>query len=218
MKQFRISQILCQVWLSLPVPPFDKAQDRLRARRVQIRSRRICLLLATGFPLVLFAADYPDGNIPPATQKPETVAPPDESGLTMPVRSPLRQSSGQASGAAHADPLPADLSGQTAIPQLRTDPFQISYFMQQKALAHNQGGAQFTPLQNAQAPTLIMRGIVSGGLALLDVEGHGVYLVREGDTLSLNRQGQNTVIKIEKIDHLSLMVKIGTLNEMIVVR
>jgi hypothetical protein len=105
-----------------------------------------------------------------------------------------------------------------SIPQARTDPFQISYFMQQKAQAGNQGGLQFTPLQNAHVPTLVMRGIVSGGLALLDVEGHGVYLVREGDTLSLNRQGQNTVIKIEKINRLSLMVKIGTLNEMIVVR
>lgn len=105
-----------------------------------------------------------------------------------------------------------------AIPQVRTDPFQVSYFMQQKALAGNLGGLQFTPLQNPQVPTLIMRGIVSGGLALLDVEGHGVYMVREGDNLSLNRQGQNTVIKIEKIDRFSLQVKVGTLNETIVVR
>lgn len=202
MKQFRISQILCQVWLSLPV--------LLRARRVQIRSRRICLLLATGFPLVLFAADYQDGSIPPATQKPETVAPLDELGLAIPASPP--------SGAVRANPLPADLSGQTAIPQLRTDPFQISYFMQQKAQAHNQGGAQFTPLQNAQAPTLAMKGIVNEGLALLEVQGSGVYLVRKGDTLSLNRQGQNIVIKIEKIDRLSLMVKMGTLAEIIVVR
>lgn len=143
-------------------------------------------------------------------QKPETVAPLDESGPAVPAA--------PSSGAAPKKSLLAELSGQTAIPQLRTDPFQISYFMQQKARAGNQVGPQFTPLQNAEMPTLVMRGIVSGGLALLDVEGHGVYLVREGDTLSLNRQGQNTVIKIEKIDHLSLMVKIGTLNEMIVVR
>jgi len=178
----------------------------------QFRTSQILFaLLASGFSLVLFAADHPDGNTPPATQKPETIpAPLDESGMAVSASPP--------SGAARSNPLQAYLSGQPPIPQLRTDPFQISYFMQQKAQAHNQGGAQFTPLQNAQAPTLVMRGIVSGGLALLDVEGYGVYLVREGDTLSLNRQGQNTVIKIEKIDHLSLMVKIGTLNEMIVVR
>ncbi len=174
-------------------------------------SQILFTLLVSGFPLVLFAADYPDGNTPPAPQKPETIpAPLDESGLTVSAAPP--------SGASRANPLQADLSGQATIPQLRTDPFQISYFMQQKAQAHNQGGVQFTPLQNAQAPTLVMRGIVSGGLALLDVEGHGVYLVREGDTLSLNRQGQNTVIKIEKIDRLSLMVKMGTLAEIIVVR
>ena len=90
--------------------------------------------------------------------------------------------------------------------------------MQQKAQARNQGGLQFTPLQNAGAPVLAMKGIVNGGLALLEVQGSGVYLVRKGDTLSLNRQGQNIVIKIEKIDHLSLMVKMGTLAEIIVVR
>jgi hypothetical protein len=113
---------------------------------------------------------------------------------------------------------PPDVSSLAPISQLRTDPFQISYFMQQKAQARNLGGPQFTPLQNAQAPALALKGIVNEGLALLEVQGSGVYLVRKGDTLSLNRQGQNLVIKIEKIDRLSLMVKMGTLAEIIVVR
>ncbi len=174
-------------------------------------SQILFTLLVSGLPLVLFAADYPDGNTPPATQKQETVpAPLDESGLAVSADPP--------SGAARTNPLQADLSGLFPIPQLRTDPFQISYFMQQKAQAHNQGAVQFTPLQNAQAPTLAMKGIVNEGLALLEVQGSGVYLVRKGDTLSLNREGQNIVIKIEKIDRLSLMVKMGTLAEIIVVR
>ncbi len=112
----------------------------------------------------------------------------------------------------------AEVPAPAPIPQVRTDPFQISSFMQQKAQARNLGGPQFTPLQNAQTPELALKGIVNGGLALLEVQGSGVYLVREGDTLSLNRQGQNTVMKIEKIDRLSLMVKMGTLEEIIVVR
>lgn len=117
-----------------------------------------------------------------------------------------------ASEAAANAPAPAP------IPQVRSDPFQVSYFMQQKAQARNQRGPQFTPLQSAQTPTLSLKGIVNGEMALLEVQGSGVYLVREGDTLSLNRQGQNTVMKIEKIDRLSLMVRMGTLAEIIVVR
>lgn len=103
------------------------------------------------------------------------------------------------------------------VPLLRTDPFQVSYLMQQKALARH-GGPQFTPLHDAQAPELTLKGIVSGGMALLEVHGSGVFLVREGDTISLSRQGRNTVMKIEKIHRLSLMVRVGTLQEMIVVR
>jgi hypothetical protein len=116
------------------------------------------------------------------------------------------------------EPEAANAPAPAPIPQVRSDPFQVSYFMQQKALARNQGGPQFTPLQGAQTPTLSLKGIVNGEMALLEVQGSGVYLVREGDTLSLNRQGQNTVMKIEKIDRLSLMVKMGTLAEIIVVR
>lgn len=103
------------------------------------------------------------------------------------------------------------------VPQLRTDPFQVSYLMQQKALAR-QGGPQFTPLHDAPVPELTLKGVINGGMALLEVQGSGVFLVREGDTISLSRQGRNTVLKIEKIDRLSLMVKVGTLEEIIVVR
>lgn len=103
------------------------------------------------------------------------------------------------------------------VPEVRTDPFRVSHLMQQKALARD-GGPQFTPLHDAQAPELTLKGIVNGGMALLEVRGAGVFLVREGDTISLSRQGRNTVMKIEKIHRLSLMVKVGTLEEIIVVR
>jgi hypothetical protein len=103
-------------------------------------------------------------------------------------------------------------------PQVRSDPFRVSYYMQLKALQQAQGGPQIMPGQNLQVPALFLRGIVSGGWALLEVQGSGVFLVREGDTVSLTRQGQNTVMKIEKVDRLSLLVRTGSLQEMIVVR
>lgn len=147
------------------------------------------------------------GGLPPAL----LAAPPNRGELPDPPAAPT---AGPKPENAHA---PLDFSGLAAIPQMRTDPFRISYLMQQKALAGTQG-PRFVPLRDAQTPSMTLRGLIDNRLALLEVEGAGVYLVREGDTLSLSRQGQNTVMKIEKIDRLSLMVKMGTLEEVIVVR
>lgn len=115
-----------------------------------------------------------------------------------------------------ASPQVADLPLEP-VPRLRSDPFRVSHLMQQKVF-ERRGGPLFTPLHDAPAPDMTLKGIVNGGMALLEVQGSGVFLVREGDTISLSRQGRNTVMKIEKIDRLSLMVKVGTLEEIIVVR
>jgi len=112
----------------------------------------------------------------------------------------------------------ANTPAPVPISQVRSDPFRVSYYMQLKALQQAQGGPQLMPSQNPQIPSLFLRGIVSGGWALLEIQGSGVFLVREGDTVSLTRQGQNTVMKIEKVDRLSLLVRTGSLQEMIVVR
>lgn len=105
-----------------------------------------------------------------------------------------------------------------AIPQLRRDPFQISYLMQQKAHQKGTGEARFVAVPGVRTPAMSLKGLVNNRLALLEVEGAGVYLVREGDTLSLHKTGEHLVIKIDKIDALSLNVRVGALEEIIVVR
>lgn len=101
---------------------------------------------------------------------------------------------------------------------MRNDPFQTSYLMRQRAYRQSQGGAQFVAAPGAKTPAMVLKGLVNKKLALLEIQGVGIYMVREGDSLSFNNNGENLVIKIDKIDSLSLNVKVGTLQEVIVVR
>jgi 4-hydroxyphenylpyruvate dioxygenase-like putative hemolysin len=103
-------------------------------------------------------------------------------------------------------------------PSVRADPFQVSHKMQQLAWARSQDASQFVTTPGAKTPAMSLKGLVNETLALLEIAGAGVYMVREGDTISLNKTGENIVIKIEKIDLLSLNVKVGTLQELIIVR
>ncbi len=108
-------------------------------------------------------------------------------------------------------------------PELDRDPFATTRLMEQTATRGQKSGPDFTPLPAASAtPDLKLRGIVSGAdgarLALLDVSGRDVYLVREGDTISLYGAERNTVIKVLEMNHLTLTVTVGTLGEMVIVR
>jgi len=55
-------------------------------------------------------------------------------------------------------------------------------------------------------------------VALLEVEGAGVYLVSEGDEIGLQALGQNSVIKVVKIDINGVRVQAGRVNQVILVR
>ena len=95
--------------------------------------------------------------------------------------------------------------------------------MQQEA--QRQGvGPVFIPSPGGSQtiPNLRLRGFVTGNgnqpVALLEVGKHQVFLVREGDTISLQNAGKNSVLKVKKITNLSALVEVGTLGQVIVVR
>jgi len=102
------------------------------------------------------------------------------------------------------------------------DPFAVSELMLTEA--QRQGtGPQFFPSQDPEAvPVLRLKAFIEGHeeqpIALLEVQGHGVYLVRSGDVISLQSGGRNTVLKVQEITNLSVLVQIGTLGQVIVVR
>ncbi|GAB6071118.1 hypothetical protein JCM30760_22150 [Thiomicrorhabdus hydrogeniphila] len=81
----------------------------------------------------------------------------------------------------------------------------------------------FTRLSaSVEVPKLTLRGLILKSehekAAILEVEGLGTYVVREGDTVSIPSGGMNNVIKVTEIGRLSLLIEVGKLGEVIVVR
>jgi len=81
----------------------------------------------------------------------------------------------------------------------------------------------FVPGYGVQAvPKMRVKGFVNKGVkkavALLEIEGAGVYLVSEGEEIGLQALGQNTVLKILKVDSNSVKVQSGQINQVIIVR
>ncbi len=107
------------------------------------------------------------------------------------------------------------------------DPFTTSDKMYGEVGIQNaqkaSGGQGFIPgYGNQTVPKMRLKGFVTRNnkkaSALLDVEGAGVYLVSEGDEIGLQSIGQNTVIKIIKVDNNGVRVQAGQVNQVIVVR
>jgi len=70
-------------------------------------------------------------------------------------------------------------------------------------------------------PKLTMKGVVfkkQDPIALLEIGGNGVYMVRVGDEISFNPAMPKQVIKVKKISRLNVIVEVGTLGDLIVVR
>lgn len=119
-----------------------------------------------------------------------------------------------------------------AIPVLR-DPFYIPpALFQQMSMsraapgpgnADNRPGNGYFRAQAGQLPRVKMRGIMrssgsSDPIALLEVDGGEVYMVRENDEISLDGAVGNNAIRVIKIDRLSVLIEVGTLGERMILR
>lgn len=85
------------------------------------------------------------------------------------------------------------------------------------------GGQGFVPGYGTQvAPKMRLKGFMNKGskkmVALLEIEGAGVYLVTEGDEIGLQAIGQNTVVKVVKVDINGVRVQTGQVNQVILVQ
>ena len=103
------------------------------------------------------------------------------------------------------------------------DPFSLSG-VQRKAENVTETGLRFTRQPGGRIPRLILRGIARGAdnirIGLIEIGAEGVYMVQEGDTVSLRPSGQggNTVLSIKEIGEITMIVESGTLGEVIIVR
>lgn len=115
------------------------------------------------------------------------------------------------------------LKGNTA--RTRRDPFAATQELIRESIEPTirkkiQG---FTPKTEEKAlPPMFLRGHLTGPhgdvVALLQIDKGEVHIVRQGDTISLQDFGIDSVIRIKEISRLHLLVESGTLGQMIIVR
>lgn len=110
--------------------------------------------------------------------------------------------------------------------QTRSDPFSPETIFEQTPQTDGPAARRrFVPAaaRPAQLPELTLRGIGRTGgenspTVLLEVEGHGMFVVREGDTISLQALPAENVIRIKEITDISVIVETGSFGELIILR
>lgn len=103
------------------------------------------------------------------------------------------------------------------------DPFAMTPELA-NAGAAPQTHLRFTPAPalDVKLPRMSLKGMIRGQegdvAALLDIAGNGVHMVRVNDTISLHGIGRDVVVQVKAIDHLSLVIEVGSLGQVIIVR
>lgn len=75
--------------------------------------------------------------------------------------------------------------------------------------------------ENAKIPTMKLRGLMQNldeFIALLEVQGIGIFMVREGDEFNIDPSQPKNAIRISKITRLSVTVETGRLGSIRVLR
>jgi Tfp pilus assembly protein PilP len=105
------------------------------------------------------------------------------------------------------------------------DPFTPSRLMYEVIGSQNglQNGAYgFIPsLQGNKIPQMKLKGFIDKDdepLALLEIQGKGTFMVREGDEINIDPSNPRQAIRISKITRLSITVETGTLGSIRVLR
>ena len=107
------------------------------------------------------------------------------------------------------------------------DPFAISPTLESYAAQSGVPGSRpvFTATPQPQSMPKMrmrMRGYLKSEngehVALLEIIGGSVHIVREGETVGLYEIGLDAVIRIQTIDRLHMVVETGKLGQLIIVR
>ncbi len=111
------------------------------------------------------------------------------------------------------------------IQQWGRDPFTPSQLMYQQVGVQDgreNGIFSFIPSnENLKIPTMRVQGLIQKGdtfVALLEVQGVGTFMVREGDEFNIDPSQPRNAIRISKITRLSVIVETGRLGSIRVLR
>ncbi len=107
------------------------------------------------------------------------------------------------------------------MPHLRRDPFTPSLYMYEQLGNQTQPG--FIPsMGQGKIPQMKLLGLIikkkNQHLALLQIQGIGTFMVREGDEFNIDPRRPRTAIRISKITRLSVTVETGRMGRIQVLR
>lgn len=131
-----------------------------------------------------------------------------------------------------AEPLPPEGAYATPTPVVRQWPQQVRDPFTPSALMYETVGKQsgmtnsaygFLPsIEGVKIPKMKLRGLLNqergNYIALLDVEGAGTFMVREGDEFNIDPSQPKNAIRVDKITRLSVTVETGVLGSIRVLR
>lgn len=108
------------------------------------------------------------------------------------------------------------------------DPFTPSALMYEQAgtlsnIGSDAFGFRPSEIPDFQIPRMRLRGLITeketgDELALLDIDGSGVFMVREGDEINIDPRQPASAIRISEISRLSITIETGTLGRIRVLR
>lgn len=109
------------------------------------------------------------------------------------------------------------------------DPFSPSRLMYEQAGALSNADSDLfgfrpsTEDADINIPQMRLRGFITPEgsqeeLALLEIKGSGVYMVREGDEINIDPRQPANAIRISEISRLSVTIETGTLGRIRVLR
>lgn len=108
------------------------------------------------------------------------------------------------------------------------DPFTPSGLMYEQAGNYSNIGSDafgFRPgdIPDFEVPQMRLKGFVTSQkngevLALLEITGRGVFMVREGDEINVDPRSPASAIRISEINRLSVTIETGTLGRIRVLR
>ncbi len=149
--------------------------------------------------------------------------------LPAAAESPSRDTAAGAAGNVVLEPQPltgagtGDSAVEAAGAGEKRDPFATTEYLENQKISPEPDKRTFRVMDTpGRLPKMKLKGHLQGAdketLALLEIEGGEVHLVREGDTVGLHDLGFSGAIRIRKIDRLHLVIEAGSYGQLIIVR
>lgn len=102
------------------------------------------------------------------------------------------------------------------------NPFSDTGLIYKEAEQQRMGSVSATSRLPEGVPNLLLRGYIEGedrrSAALIEIQGAGVYVVHEGDSLNVHSGRQNIQLKVREIRNMNAIVGVGVRGQEIIVR